>query len=585
MSLFDRIRRLFGFRPTEQPPQLARDTIPEKESANKQQGVDKPIIDVSQKLPTTIKCSCGRDLKASGRLAGKKAKCRECGQTFSFAESKVKEQPSLPASKVSARRATGIAQKHLGQEMKAQERPPKRAQVFRVSGERLAFQRQRVQLVVGLDFGTSTCKCVARAQIERPHQQPKIHEHVHSIDGEVLFPSVLWQTGSRISLGKRPAESDSRALRSAKVCLRCMVLQNERCCRCKNGRYDWTQLNAEVASWAIVSYGVGQIRQQLSAMYPPTAYELDWNRVEWKMGVPLDGLEEEPLWRLFADILWRAVHHGHAVRNGMSVEELWKSYLDLDHEHCPPPEVSNCFIQPEAVVAVNAFLRCYKHGRLPPGLYYICDIGAGTLDVAFFRFSPASERAIVCYETSCTRVGGDSFAEIMARYLTRSQESPGFSDCLEKALADMANGARDVHAFLSSPRDAQSQNEVDETHRQVRIGRNRAFDRSRRKEMSWSNWKGVQALIIGGARDLPGVQRALTWPISYGHPDETIYPRGAPCDVPEIDGMTELHRIAYGLSIPMAEYYDYWLPSDVEVLELPRQRVRPIGEDPYRTTG
>ena len=36
------------------------------------------------------------------------------------------------------------------------------------------------------------------------------------------------------------------------------------------------------------------------------------------------------------------------------------------------------------------------------------------------------------------------------------------------------------------------------------------------------------------------------------------------------DGATPLHAIAYGLSIPAAQYYDAWDPSEVDVPEMPK---------------
>ncbi|MEK6654254.1 MAG: hypothetical protein AABY92_03765, partial [Thermodesulfobacteriota bacterium] len=76
-------------------------------------------------------------------------------------------------------------------------------------------------------------------------------------------------------------------------------------------------LDAELVSWAIITYSVGMIKQfiafWLNTRIASGKYMFDEKDIHWRMGVPLDTEEQLPLKQLFANLLWRAVHSSTAA--------------------------------------------------------------------------------------------------------------------------------------------------------------------------------------------------------------------------------------------------------------------------------
>ena len=101
-------------------------------------------------------------------------------------------------------------------------------------------------------------------------------------------------------------------------------------------------------------------------------------------------------------------------------------------------------------------------------------------------------------------------------------------------------------------------------------GRRRAFGRAWTKESVWAHWKGLRGVVIGGGAGLPGVASIAAQPLSYGNPREVITSEMISLRIEPLPGATELHGIAYGLSIPLAEYERHWPPGEVPRMERDR---------------
>ena len=416
--------------------------------------------------------------------------------------------------------------------------------------------KEKVSLCVGLDYGTDTVKCILSAAVG---SRRKRSHHVIKIDNRALFPSVLWEGDGEVGIGKS-FKRLRLARRSAKVHLRCLAGM-EPCPRC----YQDTQLDPEIISWAIVAYCAKQVRDQVEHLYPARVCAVDWARVEWQMGVPLDSTHRKSLLDLFRDVLWRAIHGGDAVTRKMKLDHLLAAYETVRSLHCPPPEDSNCCVIPEAVVAANAFLQLHRR-TLELGLYGVCDIGAGTLDIAFFRYHPDGDRPIVCYDTSCTRVGGDNFAQLLAHEKMRCDRNLDPQEAFGLACKELARGAVKKHSHLFDVNAAFAKDVYAAIKRGFRV----ALKKSYEKEKVWDRWRNLKLVIIGGPRDIPGIAETLLQKIPTGHPPTDFAPELLRVKMAELDGMTELHGIAYGLSIPRGEYDDYWHPEEVEPADIAR---------------
>ena len=118
-------------------------------------------------------------------------------------------------------------------------------------------------------------------------------------------------------------------------------------------------------------------------------------------------------------------------------------------------------------------------------------------------------------------------------------------------------GDEHIHRCVNCVRDFQ------QAHSLMSQGFRRAFSRAYPKERVWDRWKGLKGAVIGGGRPMPGVADVFFRAISYGNPDEAIKAVSIPLRIAPIEGATELHGIAYGLSIPLDDYFEYWPPGDV----------------------
>lgn len=425
-----------------------------------------------------------------------------------------------------------------------------------VEGPRAELAKIPVALTVGLDFGTSTVKCIVQAAVGERRRRER---HVLSIHGEKLFPSLAWEWDGALTIGEQP-HPEARCYRSVKVCLRCPILKSEPCRRCFEG----TTLRAEIVSWAILSYCLQSIRNEMQKIYPEENYSINWDRnVEWNMGVPLDGLDQKPLLDLFRDLFWRAVHFGGQVGQTTPCGVLISRYERLSDEHCPTQKRSDCFVLPEADVAVNAFLESQRN--IEDGLYFICDVGAGTTDVSFFRFAQNADRPIIFYGTSSTRVGVDDFAAVIAQHLCAQKPQLSSEQALSAAHRFILEGLRILRPEFR--RYGGRYAAFDCVYSTMTDAFRRAFSRAYAKEHAWDHWRGLRGALIGGGRNLPGVASVVEQDLTYGNPHETIRPEMVTLRIAPIPEATDLHGIAYGLSIPMAEYELHWPPDAVPEME------------------
>lgn len=439
--------------------------------------------------------------------------------------------------------------------------------------EKLPLLRRRkakLRVTVGLDFGTSTVKCIVSS---RAGERGLAERRVLPIAGEPLFPSTLWLEDGRLFLAEPPSDR-AGMVRSLKTYLRRGILTDAP----KENPFKGTPIDAEMACWALLSYCVNQVKAQLQTQFPASRYACDWDKdVEWNMGAPLDGIEatDAPLRKRYENLLWRAVHGRFSLTStSVDLRDIAVAYRGAARLVCPPPASSNCFIFSEAHVAVNAVL--HSDQTLDSGLYFVFDVGAGTTDITFFRFTPHQKdgKPIVLYDSACTRVGGDDFLDAVCQCLRRIASHDTVAAAL---LADVGRDATIGAIGLLSSDDAhglgidQSTPAFRAIHEKLLEGRKRAFyERARPKDL-WQNWrKGLRAIAMGGGSEIPGVKDTLLSPLRTNVHGEYIRPEEEDFEVSLPHGATPLHAIAYGLSIPAAQYYDAWDPSEVDVPEIPK---------------
>lgn len=400
-------------------------------------------------------------------------------------------------------------------------------------------KRKTARVVVGFDFGTSTTKVVVAIDRGEGHERQAL-----PLFGEPLFPSVVaLHPGGHVELGAPPELSRSpqdldargvRVVRSLKMRLREALLdgQPER----HVDHFPVVPIAAVV--WAYLVRVVAEVERQLVALLP----DAEWDRhVVWHLGVPMSGSRHSRLEQAFRELLYRAVHYPDRAElpPHLSVADVARRYAEAVRLPCPPPATSDCLAFAEAAVAVSAI---QLQRRLEPGHYFICDVGAGTTDLAFFWYSHlAQDTPVNFYSTECEPCGGDRFFKALLEVLRRTSRRP-LTD--EQAHAE-------VRARLHA-RGASSQRELDPflpILDQLALARRRAFQVALRRKEEIDNWRQVTGFLVGGAAAMPGVRDRLRQGLeTFVKGDEiSVYLR--PLDLHhEIQGATPLHWIALGLS-------------------------------------
>jgi hypothetical protein len=412
-----------------------------------------------------------------------------------------------------------------------------------------------LSFVVGFDFGTSTIKCVVNP---KEGELRKGSPFVVAIDGRAHFPSLVWVKDGQIRYGPGH-DSDGQCFRSVKGCLRCAADSSEPCQKC----FDGSPLSPQVAAFGMLSYAIARVKNEIEARYPPARYNYSFEDVDsvmWNMGVPLDGVGKEALRTLFLRLLCCAVRFDRS-----RLSDLTDLALLAEHANraCSEPlnvsemygfaNAGNCFIFSEAHVAINAFAK--QEGNLDPGVYFVCDVGAGTTDVSFFDYSAKGNPPIAFLGSSCTRVGGDDFAnELANEYVARQGLTR--QDALAKAN----------NRLLTSGKDLQMRQPFAQIFKRIQEGRHRAFVKAYEKWGSMEGWrKNLQercgGAAIGGGSLINRVQDACFAKMETGVDRDYIKPQQIRLDRPLPNGMSELHRIAFGLSFPWQEFFESWAPE------------------------
>jgi len=400
--------------------------------------------------------------------------------------------------------------------------------------------KQKVDFIVGLDFGTSTSKVVLNARLAHGAEE----RQAIKIDGHACHPSTVVRLAGELHFGHAsPAEPDAELIRSLKTHLRCGV---PRCAYCQQHGADW----AEFLAWTYLGYLAKRTREAIASLYPVDRFE--HGRVLWNMGVPLDNRKERHVQDRFGAVMYRAVHFCD-VEQGIEERGARAAFEAACKRMIPNVNERDCTVFPEAAVAANAF-KVLHRALVDREHYFVCDVGAGTTDLAFFWYSQAAEKQISFYGTASARAGGDDFERILADHLRRPR-APGL---LEREVGKVRS---DVLKRIFAP----ILQDLSKTRR-------RGFGRSLQKERDPAYWREIQGLLIGGGAEVPHVRERLMRAMETGNGNATIPIFPLDIDPRTIPGATALHAIAVGLSLDPARIDDCDLPEDVA------PRLTPAGE-------
>lgn len=412
------------------------------------------------------------------------------------------------------------------------------------------------RVVVGLDYGTCWTKAILYVA---PHTGATRRVAL-DIFGAKLLPSIVGETSGQVIFG----EAASRAPmvhRSLKMRLRKAALEQD-LGRCAPG----SSLPVAALVWGFLSRAVDDIQRQVDQAVP----ERDGRKIEWHLGVPLaEG--QEPLEQAFADMLFRAVHGPRGVvREDMPASELLEAYRTAARVPTPAPEHSDCLVFAEAAVAVNAVQL--RRGQLEDGKYFVCDVGAGSLDTAFFWYGNRADRPINFYGTSCRPVGGDAFFEVTKEIIRKESRTALGAEALH------TEAERRLHRSQYRHDDGCFKPVLERCKR----GRSRAFGLARRKEQL-ARWEDepITGFLVGGGAKMPGVRQTCLGPLETGVGDRTARVHARELELVDVSGATPLHWIASGLSIPVHEFEPYYPPEDVDPVADSHEFIPSPFSEPY----
>jgi hypothetical protein len=282
---------------------------------------------------------------------------------------------------------------------------PHREPIYKV-----APRRER-QLIVGVDFGTSTTKVVWQDLSDNSFEAFKWCGQ-SGTEGSLLLPSTITLRGNELHFGIAGSEIGHGDiwLHSIKLCVLCT--QNTKICRCKNegmkeGRIRLPGHTDEKSASALASLLLGfvfrVVEVGLTERYPDDDLVLIWN-----IGCPMDHLDLERRRVSWERMVGTAMEMRSKISNPCDCGLLAESAELMKWLTVPSPAERNFMIQPEGLASVKAFL---ESPQAESKTYLIVDVGAGTTEISYFFNGRAMNELgtpfkPLCVEDSTEPIGG-----------------------------------------------------------------------------------------------------------------------------------------------------------------------------------
>jgi hypothetical protein len=250
----------------------------------------------------------------------------------------------------------------------------------------------------------------------------------------------------------------------------------------------------------------------------------------------------------------------------------------------PDPQERLTFVAPEAIAAVHAYSQL---PQVEDGLYALVDVGAGTTNVSFFRYTRDLPKPVAFYASHTETVGADDIDIALLEAVKRKygRIDPADTAAMRSLLhviriakQNMNNGVLQISPDFSLHSEVVHAATGPTIERIWRVYET-AFRRAYAIEMFADRWADLNLVFVGGGSLFPGVVDRLMRP-----PDTIVYhitvkPWNLPLDLrlhQNNDDHTlrmrlPLLAVGLGLSYPNIDISEYWMPEEVV----------PIGPRPY----
>lgn len=291
-------------------------------------------------------------------------------------------------------------------------------------------EKVKKNINVGIDFGTSSTKVLYRDVTENKGSFLDIYEDLTTLGyASFCMPSTVTVLGGMVFFSSLAEKESDRGIvfRSFKICFVCGVKDTFGCggrketirrfCeedqRCKGTRGFFGLLGecgenfgltAEEITAFYLAYIIKIVREKINIRYK-NAYDLTYT---YNICAPMDQYSDQDICKQYEKMFFLAEKLSFSIENGIALNFLKDSYrnLRLEYEYIPDEDVRSTFVLPETLASVMAHINSR---RAEEGLYSIVDIGAGTTDISFFRYSSAVENIEGIYAAKTTLSGMDDF--------------------------------------------------------------------------------------------------------------------------------------------------------------------------------
>lgn len=460
-------------------------------------------------------------------------------------------------------------------------------------------ERRGYVINVGIDLGTSATKVVCRDLVQRsctlycPEVRPEGYP-------DFSVPSSVCLTDSCFFFGAAAEERSGkgRMFRSFKVCLACRygAIPCRGWCdpvaRAKGlpagvfiARGDGSrslQIPAEAIGALFLGWLIGDVCEFLSRQLPSESVV----KTSFNMCVPMDQYDHRAR-KEFERVLYVAYTLAPNIRQGIPVAEAlqyWKKATTANVK-LPPESARPTFVVPETLAAIVGYVNAREAEE---GLHSIVDVGAGTTDISFFRFTRWPSRAkptAAFYYAHTVPIGGD---EVDHELWLRATGGKSEGRAARHEIAAALQGVRLAKHMLETHRTmtfsvgsitltiGREQFEEVAAQFSTRVVRAwmDAWREAFRKEGATDRWRDQTLFYAGGGSRLISVPQGLAQaqprfdvPAPKAKPlflGEAIA-LGKKTNSKDARHMSDLLAIAYGLSFPLVDYPDFFRPSEVEI--------------------
>ena len=501
-----------------------------------------------------------------------------------FLKGKREEPQETSGEKSSQGSISEPVQRHAKDEVdQVIQKPVKRAEAKRQRPSGPVRRRvEKIQIQVGLDFGTSSTK-IAYAPISGVGQRqvrPLIFDHNLKTYETFCLPSLAaFDRNRQLLLGIEAAkllenEPWDSGLRRLKVVVAGRYEKSFADPNTKKAFDKYLEQHdretkthsPELITSVYLAYAMRQARLAIQNVPDFSNYELD---LLFNVCVPIDHMQKRRVLFAFHNILaWaEAIEEAWPQSNGSfdPLELARKVKKDVEYRPVDQYGLSRqdserrVFAVPEAVAEAASYLTSLQRQE---GIHAIIDLGAGTTDVSFFNLrSENGGLKPFWYSAGNIPEGGHKVERVIADHLIGKRGDCSSGDILE--VLQVLDRSRKGSKLYSDDIRHKVRKTLEDIHFKA-TGVWRAAYRDKLKGQFL--WQDVQVFISGGIANIPSVKSVFSepWMQQLKNIKYPVHYLPAPEDYDSADGKVPFQRmaVAYGLSRPAPELGEFVLPAD-----------------------